>query len=54
MHIKTFFNILKAKNISILEKSKNPSKNKELIVRAILSTDVAKHFKGVEQLKLLR
>lgn len=47
MHLKTFFNILKTKNITILDKTKNPQKMKELITRAILATDVSRHFKGL-------
>ena len=54
MHIKTFFALLKAKNINLLDRMKNSTKIKELITRLILATDVAKHFTGVEKLKQLR
>ena len=53
MHVRTFFNILKAKNINLLEKCKNSTEMKKLITRAILATDVAKHFAGVEKLKVI-
>jgi hypothetical protein len=54
MHIRTFFNIVRTKNINIIDKTKNPKKMKELITKTILATDVAKHFKGLEQLKAMR
>lgn len=54
MHIKLFFTMLKNKHITLLDKTKNPLKMKELVTRLILSTDVSKHFRGVEKLKSLR
>lgn len=54
MHIRTFFQILKVKNITLIDSSKNGPKIKQLITRLILSTDVTKHFKGLEKLKILR
>jgi hypothetical protein len=51
MHIRTFFSIVRTKNINLLDKASNPTRIKELITRTILATDLAKHFKGLDKLK---
>ena len=53
MHISTFFELLR-KNpaLDIVERSQFPHKSKELIVKLILATDMAKHTKqlqGIEE-----
>lgn len=52
MHLQTFLNICKSNpEFDIISKSSNPQKTKEKITRAILATDMAKHFKNLERIQ---